>query len=237
MSAFTRTSRRIAQGAVISALGVAVAMGTTACSAGKISQTNNMEAAINGANGTLVLDDVDHAGKQTVNVGSIGVRNLHIIYPAVKAADIYGDGGPFQIGFSVVNDSNVRKVRLTGITPVKGKVEFLTTASDGTVTRAASPGNAGLIAPNGALVAGFPSNVDPEVAAKDGIKRLDVELTGAGDTVAAGLTTPLTLTFEVVDLLGNSLGNQSITVQTPVDASAINERGDVVRDIQSESGN
>lgn len=230
MSAFTRTTRRIANGAAISALGIAVALGTTACGAGKISQTNNMEAAINGANGTLELTQIDQQGSQAVAPGRVSVRNLQILYPTDKASEVFGDGGPFKLVFTIANDSTVRKVALTGITAEQGKVEFLTTAADGTVSRAAGPGAAGTLDPSGVLSGGLPSNAD----ATDGVKRLDVELTGTGTTVAAGLTVPLTLNFDIFDLADNKIGSDSLTLQTPVDSSAINDRSDVVRDVQPE---
>ncbi|MFZ2510229.1 MAG: copper-binding protein [Gordonia sp. (in: high G+C Gram-positive bacteria)] len=230
MSAFTRTTRRIASGAAISALGIAVALGTTACGAGKISQTNNMEAGINGGNGTLKLTQVDQQGNQAVTPGSIGVRNLQIMYPVDKAAEVFGAGGPFKLVFTIANDSTVRKVQLTGITAEQGKVEFLTTAADGTVSRSASPGTGGALEPSGVLSGGLPSHADPT----DGVKRLDVELSGTGTTVAAGLTVPLTLHFDIYDLAGNKIGSDSLTIATPVDTSAIDGSVDVVRDAQPE---
>lgn len=232
MSAFTRTSRRIAHGAAIGALGVAVALGTTACGAGKISQTNNMEAAINGANGTLVLTQADQQGSQAVTPGKVTVRNLQIVYPADKASEVFGAGGPFKLVFTIANDSTVRKVQLTGITAKQGKVEFLTTATDGTVTRSASPGTAGALDPSGVLSGGVPSHADEN----DGLKRLDVELTGTGTTVAAGLTVPLTLHFDIFDLAGNKINSDNLTISTPVDSTALDDRADVIRDAQPEHG-
>lgn len=228
MSAFTRTSRRIAKGAAIGAFGIAVALGTTACGAGKISQTNNMEAAVNGANATLELQKDDQQGNQAVTPGKVTVNNLQIMYPVDKASEVFGDGGPFKLVFTITNDSTVRKVALTGITAEQGKVEFLTTANGGSVSRSSTPGAAGMLNPSGVLSGGLPSHADPD----DGIKRLDVELTGAGTTVAAGLTTPLTLNFDVYDLAGNKIGSDSLTIQTPVDTSSLDDRHDVVRDAQ-----
>ncbi|MFT4085874.1 MAG: copper-binding protein [Gordonia sp. (in: high G+C Gram-positive bacteria)] len=221
----SRTSRRIAKATAIGALGVAVALGTTACGAGKISQTNNKESAVNGASATLKLSDP----KQGQPAGSIAIRNLQIVYPVDKASDVFGDCGPFKLVFTVANDSVIRTVQLTGITAEQGQVVF---KSNG--TQSAGPGESGKIAPNGYLTAGVGALLDPAEAKNDDITRLDVELNGAGDTVAAGLSTPLTLTFDVFDLQGNKVETKSITVATPVDGTPLTERGDVVREAQPE---
>ncbi|MFT3661100.1 MAG: copper-binding protein [Gordonia sp. (in: high G+C Gram-positive bacteria)] len=227
MSVFTRTTRRIAKGTVVGALGLALVMGSTACGSGKISQTNNKEAAINGAHGTLQLDaDKSNPGELP---GSIAVRNLQIMYPVDEASKVFGAGGPFQLVFTIANDSQVRHVKLTGITAPKGKVTL--TPADDTV-----------IGPNGFLAAGEPSNWDD--VEKDGLTRVKAELNGTGETVAPGLTVPLTLNFEVYNLpadkdgkpTGPSIGKKSITVSTPVDSTALNERVDVIRDVQPKHG-
>ena len=240
MSVFTRTTRRVATGTAISVLGLAVALGTTACSSGKISQTNNQEAAINGANGTLKLGAGEEIDGQIVDPGSIAVRNLQIMYPVDNSAEVFDEGGPFKLVFTIANDSVIRKVKLTGITAAKGKVEFISSSG----ARSANPGDAGLIAPGAALNAGVPSNVPAEDAKKDGISRVDAELSGTGDTVATGLTTPLTLHFEIYDLeMGPDgkprnapLTKKSITVNTPVDGTPVEVRQDVVRDVQPPAG-
>ncbi|GAA3950956.1 copper-binding protein [Gordonia caeni] len=242
MSVFTRTTRRIAKGTVISAFGIAVALGSTACSSGKISQTNNQDAAVNGAYGSIALDPPEQEGDQAVLPGSIAIRNLQIMYPSEKAAEVFGDGGPFQLVFSIANDSVVRTVKLTGITAEQGKVEF--SASGDSDSGSASPGNAGLIRPNSVLNAGVPANVTEAQAKEDGIERIGVELTGTGDTVAAGLTTPLTFTFEIYDLERNANGQprnapidtKSVTINAPVDGTALAGRQDVVRDVQPPHG-
>ncbi|MFC0316339.1 copper-binding protein [Gordonia phosphorivorans] len=240
MSAFTRTTRRIATGTAISALGLAVALGTTACSSGKISQTNNQEAAINGANGTLSLAPGEQLDGQTVDPGSIAIRNLQIMYPSNNADLVFDEGGPFKLVFTIANDSVIRKVKLTGITAVKGKVEFINSAG----ARSTNPGDAGLIGPNTALNAGVPSNLSTDEAKDDGISRIDAELTGTGDTVTAGLSTPLTLHFEIYDLETGADGKprnapiakKSITITTPVDGTPLPDRQDVVRDVQPPAG-
>lgn len=237
MSVFTRTTSRIAKGAAIGALGIAVAMGTTACGAGKISQTNNQEAAINGANGTIVLDPAENFGEPGVSPGTIAVRNLQILYPVDKAEEIWGDGGPFRVGFTITNDSNIRTVKLTGITAEKGQVKFVTSGG----ATSDSPGEAGTLAPNQALTTGAAEGMSAEQAEAAKVTKIEAVLSDTGDTVAAGLTTPLTLHFDVFDLgkgdaAPTKVGTETITIRTPVDGTQLNERLDVVRDVQPAHG-
>lgn len=225
MSAFTRTTRRAAKTAAIGAFGVALALGSTACSAGKISQTNNQEAAINGANGTIGLNPDQEPDGQKIIAGNLALRNVQIIYPSEKADQIFGDGGPFKVGFTIVNDSVIRNAKLTGITAAKGQVKFLTKAADGTVTRSDSPGDI-TIAPNRGITTVDPGGMTAEEAKAAGVTLVEVELSDTGDTVAAGLTTPLTFHFDVsgIDLDANGKPTnqvkKSITINTPVDGSA-----------------
>lgn len=235
MSVLTRTTRRIASAAAIGALGIAIALGTTACGAGKISQTNNQAPAVNGASGNIMLGDVSDDGvaedEAELAGNSIALRNVQVMFPVDKADQVFGEGGPFKINFTIANDSPVYYVKLTGIKAPQGKVEFVTDAG-----RSTSPGDAGKIGPGGHLTAGVPSNVSTEQAEQDGISRLDVEATGTGSTIAAGLTVPLTFTFEVTGLDGKNPQTKSTTVNTPVDSTAIDERADVVRDRQPAEG-
>lgn len=232
MSVFTRTTHRVAKTAAISAVGVAIALGSTACSAGKIAQTNNQEAAINGANGTISLNPDEQVGDQQIISGTVAVRNLQIIYPSEQAAEVFGDGGPFKLGFTVTNDSMLRKVKLTGITTPKGQVKFLSKAADGSILRSDSPGDAGWLAPNRGLTTVDPGGMDAAEAKAADVALVEAELNGTGDTVAAGLTVPLTLSFDVYDLQVDASGNpvnapehKSITIATPVDGSAAPARG------------
>jgi len=235
----TRTNRRIARAAAIGALGAAVALGSTACSAGKISQTNNQAPAINAAGADIFLGDPTDDPEMLAG-NSIAVRNVQIMFPAERADTVFGDGGPFKLNFTIANDSPLYQVKLTGITAETGKVEFINGSA-----RSATPGEAGTIAPSSALTAGLPSLVPADEAKKDGIERIDVELSGTGDTVAPGLTTPLTFTFQVLTLeeaqraaKGEQVAGvtKSVTVNTPVDATALDDRVDVVRDVQADDG-
>lgn len=228
MSVLNRSTRRLASAAAVGAFGIAIALGTTACGAGKISQTANQAPAVPGAAGTISLGTSDLNGEE-INNGSIAIRNVHVLYPDAKADQIFGDGGPFKVAFLASNDSPSRIVRLESITAKTGSVK-ITPPADSKVDDPAK------LQPNGALQAGEPAGAITGADDKTEVPRLDVELTNTGTTVAAGLTTPLTFNFSVYDLSGKKLDSVSTTIDTPVDGSTLPERQDVVRDAQGEGG-
>ncbi len=227
MSVLNRSTRRLASAAAVGAFGVAIALGTTACGAGKISQTANQEPAVNGASGTIKLAPSQFNGEQVSN-GTIAVRNVHVLYPVDKADKIFGDGGPFKLSFTIANDSPSRMVRLDRISVPTGSIQVTDPKPADGQKASADPRRIG---PGQALTAGVPSNVDPD---DDDIARFDVQLTGAGDTVAAGLTVPVTFEFTVLDLGGKPLDTVKTTVGTPVDGGTLDDRQDVVRDMQAD---
>lgn len=226
VSVLNRSPRRLASAIAVGALGIAIALGTTACSAGKISQTANQEPAVNGASGTAALAPSIVDGKELTN-GSIAVRNVHVLYPVDKAAAIFGDGGPFQVAFLVANDSPSRSVRLESITAKTGSLKITPPAD-------AKKDDPAMLAPTRSLQAGEPAGA---ITAADGsenftVPRFDVQFTNTADTVAAGLTVPLTFTFSVYDLAGKKIDTVSTTILTPVDGGTLPERQDTVRDLQ-----
>ncbi|WP_232017027.1 copper chaperone PCu(A)C [Gordonia insulae] len=181
----------------IAAFGIALALGTTACGAGQISQTANQEPAVNG---------------NLANVGSMQLRNVQIVYPQDKADEVFGNGGPFQVSFVITNIDPVENDRLTGIVaPDGGTVSIVgnTQIPAGQALRAGKP--IGLLEPQ-------------DVKTTDAEKRATVVLTGAGKTVAPGLTTPLTFRFEK---------SGEITVNTPVDVGTYQVREDKIRQAEA----
>ncbi|WP_346077306.1 copper-binding protein [Gordonia cholesterolivorans] len=226
VSVLNRSTRRLASAAAVGALGIAIALGTTACGAGKISQTANQEPAVNGASGSITLTPSEYDG-QVMSNGSIAIRNAHVLYPVSKADQIFGDGGPFALAFNIANDSPTRVVKLQSVSAKTGNIKL-------TPPTSTTGGDPASIAPGKALLAGQPSGSDPDLAA-GADSRWTVELTNAGDTVAAGLTVPITFNFAVYDLGGKQVETVSTTVDTPVDGGTLNERQDVVRDVQGES--
>ncbi|GAC52645.1 hypothetical protein GOAMI_14_00320 [Gordonia amicalis NBRC 100051 = JCM 11271] len=186
----------------VATIGIAVALGTTGCGAGQISQTANQLPAVNGAN---------------VNIDSLQLRDVQIVYPEKDAPTVFGNGGPFEIAFVVANSDPTVYYRLKEIKPEKGSIEFVE-GSD-SADRVIPPGQA--------LRGGTPVG-----ATRDGEKKVTAELTNAGDTVASGLTTELTFVFEKRESNGSWVPAGETTVQTPVDAGAKLERQDVARNAE-----
>ncbi|MGV9714173.1 hypothetical protein ACWDTI_26350 [Gordonia sp. NPDC003424] len=204
MSVLRKTARRSAgsatKAAAVAAFGIAVALGTSACGAGQISQTANQEPAVNG---------------NYANVGELQLRDVQIIYPTDKADEVFGNGGPFDVAFVINNLSQTVEDRLLGITAPDGGTVTITATGDGTK-----------IPPGQALRAGKPAGLllPEEVQDKTEEQRITVVLNNAGDSVAAGLTTPLQFRFEKAG---------TVTVRTPVDASGLAERQDQVREAEA----
>ncbi len=183
-------------------IGIAVALGTTGCGAGQISQTANQLPAVNGAN---------------VNIDTLQLRDVQILYPEKDSPTVFGNGGPFELAFVVANSDQTAYYRLKEIKPEKGSVEFVE----------GSDSAARVIAPGQALSSGTPVG-----SVRDSEKKVTAELTNAGDTVAAGLTTDLTFVFEKREGNGSWVPAGETTVQTPVDAGAELERQDVARNAE-----
>ncbi len=168
MSVLRKTAGRSAKAVAVAAVGVALALGTTACGAGQVSQTANMEPAVNG---------------NLANVGAMQLRNVQILYPSDKADEVFGSGGPFEVSFVISNIDPVNDDKLLAIAaPNGGSVTIVgdTTIPAGQALYAGKP--IGLLEPEG-------------VQATDEQKRITVRLNGAGDSVATGLTTPLEFRF------------------------------------------
>ncbi|QRY61804.1 copper-binding protein [Gordonia sp. PDNC005] len=229
MSVLNRTTGRLAKAAAVGALGAAVVLGASACGAGKISQTNNQLAAVNGAGGSVTLSP--DAGSDLAN-GTIALRNVQIVYPTDKADKTFKDGGPFDVSFAISNDSNTRSVKLVDVVGPEGSNIVLTPPStskkDGDKT--ADPSTIG---PNGVLLAGTPANVNTSIAQEADIYRFTATLTNAGSSVASGVTVPLTFKFEVYDLSGKKVEDKQVVIDTPVDNGTLEHRLDVVRDPQA----
>lgn len=124
----------------MAAIGVAVATGTTACGAGQISQTANQLPAVNGGNATATWGPVD-------------LRNVQIIYPTSDAGDVFADGGPFEVSFSIANTGATEVYRLVAV-----DVSQSGAPADAKVTLSSQP----TIAPGADIRAGNPANVRPD---------------------------------------------------------------------------
>ncbi|GAC79131.1 hypothetical protein SAMN04488550_3807 [Gordonia malaquae] len=231
MSVLNRTTGRLAKAAAVGALGAAVVLGASACGAGKISQTNNQLAAVNGAGGSVTLSP--DAGTDLAN-GAVALRNVQIVYPTDKADKTFKDGGPFDVSFAISNDSNTRSVKLVDVVGPEGSNIVLTPPSTSKKAgeKTADPS---MIGPNGVLLAGTPANVNTSVAEEADIYRFTATMTNAGTSVASGVTVPLTFKFEVYDLSGKKVEDKQVVIDTPVDNGTLAHRLDVVRDPQAHS--
>ena len=236
MSVLNRTTGRLAKAAVVGALGAAIALGSTACGAGKISQTTNQLPAVNGAAGNIELAPTVVDGEELRN-GQISVRNVQVVYPQADADSTFEGGGPFDIAFIVANDSVDHTVKLLTVEGPEGATVTPTTPTK--PTDAPSDWDPYLIAPGASIVGGTPAqhlyrgesvaNIEKDLDQT----RLKYSITDENSNIRAGLTVPLTFTFEVFDLSGASQGTKSVTVEAPIDASNLNDRVDVVRDPQA----
>ncbi|WP_439032990.1 hypothetical protein [Gordonia terrae] len=186
----------------VAAIGIAVALSTTGCGAGQISQTANQLPAVNGAN---------------VNFEALQLRDVQILYPEQDAPTVFGSGGPFEIAFVVANSDPLTYYRLKEIKAEQGQIEFI----EGTES------NDRIIPPGLALRGGTPVGANAEIE-----KKVTAELRNAGKTVAAGLTTDLTFRFEKREADGSWVDAGEITVDTPVDGGAELERQDVARNAE-----
>lgn len=180
VSVLRKTARRSAgsatKAAAVAAFGIAVALGTSACSAGQIAQTTSEEPGVNGA---------------IANIGQLQLRDVQILYPTDKADEIFGNGGPFQLAFVINNLSPVNDDRLVAITAPEGGSVIIGEGAD-----------AGKIPAGQALRAGKPAGLlIPEGVQERTEQRITVVLSNAGKSVAAGLTTPLVFRFEKAGII------------------------------------
>lgn len=166
MTALNASTRRVATAV---ALAAAAAISLSACSAGQVTQTATMVAAVNG---------------NYANQGDISLRNVHIVYPDSEEYSLE-PGGKVALAFTAVNESEYKPERLEKITTDKAE----------SVTIAGEAGGR-TIAPQTALAAG---TVDATVTDDGEEIESDivlVTLDGIAEGVYPGLTVPITFTFE-----------------------------------------
>ncbi|GAA2063721.1 hypothetical protein [Williamsia deligens] len=209
-----RPVSRVVRAVAAAAVGSAVVLGLGACGAGQISQTANQEAAVNGGAAT---------------VGELALRDVHVIYPRVNASDAFVNGGPFELGFLISNNSPFRNDTLQGITVPGGGSATITGSTSLPATKSLRAGEPSQLLTSGTDASSSASATVPqsEVAAAESAegsagnsadpseKRITVTLTGMGTKVRPGLTVPLQFRFATAG---------SVTVNVPVDAGSVMER-------------
>ncbi|MEP9395595.1 hypothetical protein ABLE92_20515 [Gordonia sp. VNQ95] len=236
----------------MAAIGVAVALGTTGCGAGQISQTANQLPAVNGGNAAATWGEVE-------------VRNVQIIYPADKAGDVFDNGGPFEVSFAVINSGQTKIYRLTKVevtqqgAPSSAKVTLSAqpTIDPGMLVRAGNPANsnpAGITTSESSAAASASETTSASESASEsattsasaspsvgeveapqlGEAAIEATLNGTGESVAAGLTTELTFYFEVQDANGNWTDAGTVPVDAAVDSTILQTRVDTPRGGEAE---
>mgnify|MGYP006992422232 CR=1 FL=1 len=90
---FQLSQSALVKSAIAAAVGLGVVVSISACGAGQVSQTATQAAAVNGA---------------TVRLGALTLADVQIIYPGTTApAEVFTNGGPFQIAFYISNNDPV----------------------------------------------------------------------------------------------------------------------------------
>ncbi|TCN51206.1 hypothetical protein EV641_11065 [Rhodococcus sp. SMB37] len=196
MTALNTSTRRVAT-AVALAAGATLTL--SACGAGQITQTSDQVAAINGTN---------------TDVGTIALRNVHIIYPDSEEYSIE-PGGTALLGFTIANLDGYRGDVLTGIeTEFAGSV---TGADDieipalGSVVAGVSEETTDLLE----SVDESPQPTSPEDTPIVPAAVETVELVDLKEGVRPGLTIPFTFSFQEAG---------DVTLAVPVDAGPVLER-------------
>ncbi|MFZ2238320.1 MAG: hypothetical protein WAV90_02100 [Gordonia amarae] len=178
--------------AAVGAFGLAIALGTSACGAGQVSQTTSQEPAVNGGSAKL---------------GALLIRDVTIVWPTGDAKATADAGGPYDIAFSISNQSGTVIDKLVSVTAPRGTV---TISGDATI----NPGQA-LLAGDPDAIPGSEETTETSTpsssaaptstassptstaaASDESPEKLKVTLTGAGDTVRAGISTQLVFKFE-----------------------------------------
>lgn len=200
------------------ATAVALMAGTvltlTACSAGQVSQTADQVAAVNG---------------NSADLGSISLRNVHVVYPQTEEYSL-DPGGKVELGFLAINNNP----------GISDKLTRVATTEATSVTIVGEPGGRE-IEPQSALGAGAPSDTqldDPAIP----LQLIVVELNGISEDVRPGLTFPVTFTFEKagdiavqVPIDAGHLLPRAVSTQSPIEADAENAEQSVI-ETQDEEG-
>ncbi|WP_235916410.1 hypothetical protein [Antrihabitans cavernicola] len=181
MTVFGATDRRVV---VAVALAAGAALALAGCGAGQISQTALQVPAVNG---------------NQANVGSIALRNVHVLYPDSQEYT-NKKGGKAALAFVAANNSASLPDQILKIT-----------TDNATVT--ITPQNRTEVPGGGVLVA----NTNKSDAPTDQLQSADdpeadpvlVELTDLKQDVSPGLTVPITFSFKRAG---------DVTVSVPVDA-------------------
>ncbi|MEU1983738.1 hypothetical protein [Nocardia sp. NPDC019395] len=175
--------------ATVAALAAGAALILSGCGAGKISQTADQVSAING---------------NTADIGTIALRDVHIVYPGTTTHTNTA-GGQAALALSIINTGETVTDELTSVTTDLGTVKV--TPAEGDKLE---------ISPSETVVVSTPSagaethNTGETVNTAAGeTKPAHIEVTGLTQNLTPGLTYDFSFNFKE---------NGSVLVQVPVDA-------------------
>ncbi|MDV7246701.1 MULTISPECIES: copper chaperone PCu(A)C [Rhodococcus] len=194
MTALDKPTRRVAT-AVALAAGAALTL--SACGAGQITQTSSQVAAVNG-NGA--------------DLGSIALRNVHVVYPNSDEYSIEA-GGKAVLAFTAINNNEDAADKLTKISTDVAKTVTIRDAAGGQEIPPQTALVAGDVAQD--AVEGGHAEQERDQAAEVPSDVVLVTLDDLKEGVRPGLTFPVTFTFEKAG---------EVTVSVPVDAGHETER-------------
>ncbi|MET7768131.1 hypothetical protein [Nocardia sp. NPDC005366] len=179
----------------VAALAAGAAIAISGCSAGKIAQTANQVAAVNGS---------------SVDAEQISLRNAHIVYPGTGYTNL--KGGSALLALSIINNSATKDDKLVSVTTDLGAVKITPASGQSAIVIApqqnviaapkkteASASDSHAAAPSGDKAA----TTNPEAATAQ------IEITGLTRDIIPGLTYSVVFNFE---------NNGPVKIEVPVDA-------------------
>lgn len=174
----------------VAALAAGAALALSGCSAGQISQTADQDAAING---------------NTADIGTIALRNVHIVYPSDAGPHNNTKGGQAALALSIVNTGETVSDELTSVTTDLGTVKI--TPAEGDKLEIAPSETVVVSTPQ----AGAETGTTGETVSTDAgeTSPASIEITGLTQDITPGLTYHVSFNFKE---------NGSVSVAVPVDA-------------------
>lgn len=174
----------------VAALAAGAALALSGCSAGQISQTADQDAAING---------------NTADIGTIALRNVHIVYPGDESPQNNTKGGQAALALSIVNTDETVTDELTSVTTDLGTVKI--TPAEGDKLEISPSETVVVSTPE----AGAETDTTDETIETDAGETTParIEITGLTQDIVPGLTYNVSFNFKE---------NGAVSIQVPVDA-------------------
>ncbi|WP_459548968.1 hypothetical protein [Nocardia sp. X0981] len=174
----------------VAALAAGAALALSGCSAGQISQTADQDAAINGS---------------AAEIGTIALRNVHIVYPGDESPQNNTKGGRAALALSIVNTGETVTDELTSVTTDLGTVKI--TPAEGSKLEISPAETVVVSTPEAGAETGTTGETIETDAGETTPAR--IEITGLTQDIIPGLTYNVSFNFKE---------NGEVSVQVPVDA-------------------